>query len=236
MPMRRSDRRDDSYENSLRNPTSRSREPLSYHDLKASLSTVRANLREAEELAQAEAQKAEQNRQLFLEAQQKQQSALALYQEEQQRYQSTLALYETAKTEAQSYLTLYSQEQAKSAELLTQYEAAKAESQQYLMLYQEVESQLKFERRSKAGIKSWETRRKRENERLKQEVAEMAVILRDSMSREENALTDLDAIAQRMDRIQALINSAEEDTPQNPIGLLQKFQRIWQAVREILAE
>ncbi|WP_068508634.1 hypothetical protein [Leptolyngbya sp. O-77] len=173
-------------------------------------------------MAQAEAQKAAQNHQLFLEAQQK--------------YQSTLALYETAKTEAESYLTLYNQEQARSAELLTQYEAAKAESQKYLALYSEVESQLKLERRSKAGIKSWETRRKRENERLKQEIEEMATILRESMSREENALASLDAIAQRMDRIQTLINSAEEDSPQDPISLLQKFRRIWQAVREILSQ
>ncbi len=61
-------------------------------------------------------------------------------------------------------------------------------------------------------------------------------MLRDSMNREEGALTNLDAIATRMDRIQSLINSVDEEPADNPLGLLQKFKRIWQTVKDILAE
>ncbi|PZV03638.1 MAG: hypothetical protein DCF22_26040 [Leptolyngbya sp.] len=64
----------------------------------------------------------------------------------------------------------------------------------------------------------------------------MSLMLRDSMHREEGALTNLDAIATRMDRIQSLINSVDEEPADNPLGLLQKFKRIWQTVKDILAE
>jgi hypothetical protein len=39
-----------------------------------------------------------------------------------------------------------------------------------------------------------------------------------------------------MDRIQTLVDSVEEDSQSNPLSLLQKFKRIWQAVKDILAE
>lgn len=222
MPMRRADRRDDSYDNSIRNPTSRQSEQLSYHELKTKWITTRTERDELRQRSQTLEQEAQQSHQLYLE--------------EQQRYQSTLTLYQEAHTQAQSYLTLYNQEQAHALELTAKYEKAEAERQHYLTLYNRVQDELKFERRSKAGIKGWETRRKRENERLKQEIAEMTVILRDSMNREEDALTNLEVIATRMDRIQSLINSVDEEPGDNAIGFLQKLQRIWQAVKEILAE
>lgn len=222
MPMRRADRHDDSYDNSIRNPQSRQSEPASPHELKSRLMTVLAQRDEWQGRAREKEQQAEQNHQLFLA--------------EQQRYQSTFILYEEAKSEGQSYLTLYNEEKTRSSELLVKYEEAQAERQHYLTLYNEAQTELKFERRSKAGIKGWETRRKRENERLKQEIAEMAVLLRDSLARKDEAINNLEALAERMDRIQYLVDSVEEESTNNPLGLLQKLKRIWQAIKDILAE
>lgn len=236
MPMRRADRRDDSDDNSIHNPTSRQSEPTSPHELRSLLLKARSDRDELRQSNQTLEQKAQQNHQLYLEAQQKQQTALTLYQEEQQRYCSTLTLYQEAHTQAQSYLTLYNQEQAQTIALSAKYEIAAAERQNYFTLYNQAQDDLKFERRSKAGVKGWETRRKRENERLNQEIGEMTLLLRDSMNREEGALINLDAIATRMDRIQSLVNSVEAEPTNNPLGLLQKFQRIWQTVKDILAE
>jgi len=234
--MRRADRRDDSDDNSIHNPTSRQSEPTSPHELRSLLLKARSDRDELRQSNQTLEQKAQQNHQLYLEAQQKQQTALTLYQEEQQRYCSTLTLYQEAHTQAQSYLTLYNQEQAQTIALSAKYEIAAAERQNYFTLYNQAQDDLKFERRSKAGVKGWETRRKRENERLNQEIGEMTLLLRDSMNREEGALINLDAIATRMDRIQSLVNSVEAEPTNNPLGLLQKFQRIWQTVKDILAE
>lgn len=236
MPMRRADRRDASHDNSIRNPRSRQNEPASSHELKALLATVRTQRDEAQQKAEEKEQQAEQNHQLYLEQQQKHQTAITLFQEEQQKHQTTFTLYQEAQTEVQSYLTLYNQEKTKSSELLVKFEQAQAERQQYLTLYTEAQTQLKFERRSKAGIKSWETRRKRENERLKQEIGEMTVLLRDSLNRKEEAVNHLDELAERMDRIQSLVDAVDEESPSNPLGLLQKFKRILQAVKDILAE
>lgn len=104
------------------------------------------------------------------------------------------------------------------------------------MLYKQIEQELKIERRSKAGIKGWETRRKRENERLKQEIGEMAIVLRESLTRKDQAIKSLEDVAARMDRIQRLVDSVDDEAANNPVGMLQKFQRIWVTVREILAE
>lgn len=234
--MRRADRRDDSHDHSMHNPTTRQSEPLSYHEVKTRWLSVRAERDELHQRAQEIEQKVAQTHQLYLDEQRNHQTALTLYQEEQSRYQTTLTLYQEAHSQAQSYLTLYTQEQTRVTELSNQFAAAEAERQHYLTLYNQAQDELKFERRSKAGIKGWETRRKRENARLKQEIAEMTLLLRDSMNREEGALTNLDAIANRMDRIQSLIDSVEEDPASNPLGLIQKFKRIWQAVKDILAE
>ncbi|MBD2067348.1 hypothetical protein H6F93_07365 [Leptolyngbya sp. FACHB-671] len=248
--MRRADRHNSSDDNSSRNPHSRQPEPASYHELKSSLMTARAQRDEWQQRARDTEEQVEQNHHLYLEAQQKHQSALTLYQEEQQKhqttftlyqdeqqkYQTTFTLYQEAQTQAESYLTLYSQEKASSSELLIKFETAQIERDHYLTLYNEAQTQLKFERRSKAGIKSWETRRKRENERLKQEIGEMAVLLRDSLERKDEAVDNLYALASRMDRIQQLVDSVEDESSNNPLGLVQKFKRIWQAVKDILAE
>ena len=92
MPMRRADRRDDSDDNSIHNPTSRQSEPTSPHELRSLLLKARSDRDELRQSTQTLEQEAQQNHQLYLEAQQKHQSALTLYQEEQERYRSTLTL------------------------------------------------------------------------------------------------------------------------------------------------
>ena len=236
MSMRRADRRDDSHDNSVRNPRSQQSEPISYHELKTRFLTVQSQKNELQENLQEAKQKVEQTHRLYQEEQQRYHSTLTLYQEEQQKYQSTLVLYQEVQTQAQSYLTLYEQEKNRSSELQLKYETAQTERDQYLTLYNDAQSQLQFERRSKAGIKGWETRRKRENELLKQEIAEMTVLLRDSLAHKEEAIGHLEELANRMDRIQHLVDSVESNSTDNPIGLLQKFKRIWQAIQDILAE
>lgn len=133
-------------------------------------------------------------------------------------------------------LCLYDEEKARAAELLAKYEEADAQRAQYLTLYNEVQEQLKYERSSKAGIKGWETRRKRENERLKREIGEMVVLLQESMARKDEAVNNLYALAERMDKIQRLVDSVDGDETSTPVGILQKFRRIWLAIKEILAE
>lgn len=145
-----------------------------------------------------------------------------LYLEEQRKYQQTLVLYD--------------QEKATSNEWLAKYEAVEAQATKYLDLYSKAQEELKYERRSKAGIKGWETRRKQENQRLKQAIGEMTVLVRESLSRKDEALENLSLFADRMDKIQTLVNSIEGESPDNPIGLLQKFKRIWISIKDILSE
>ncbi|WP_189523513.1 hypothetical protein [Nostoc sp. PA-18-2419] len=144
------------------------------------------------------------------------------YLEEQKNYQQTLSRY--------------NEEKARATELLTKYEEIKSERDNYVILYNEAQTQLKFERRSKASIKGWETRRKAENERLKREIAEMVVLLRESLVSKDEAINNLYVVAERMDRIQSLVDSVGEETSSNPVGLVQKFKRIWLAIKEILSE
>ncbi|MEH1934178.1 MAG: hypothetical protein V7L14_10700 [Nostoc sp.] len=144
------------------------------------------------------------------------------YIDEQQNYQQTLCLY--------------NEEKARATELLTKYEAVNSEREMYLTLYNEAKAELKYERRSKAGIKGWETRRKAENERLKREIAQMVVLLRESLTSKDEAVNSLYVVAERMDRIQSLVDSVEEETTNNPMGLVQKFKRIWLAIKDILSE
>ena len=136
----------------------------------------------------------------------------------------------------QQTLCLYNEEKARATELLTKYDAAKSEREMYLTLYNEAKAELKHERRSKASIKGWETRRKAENEKLKREIAQMVVLLRDSLASKDEAVNSLYLVAERMDRIQSLVDSVEEETSNNPIGLVQKFKRIWLAIKDILSE
>ncbi|MGV0103271.1 Chromosome partition protein Smc [Nostoc sp. DSM 114160] len=136
----------------------------------------------------------------------------------------------------QQTLCIYNEEKAKATELLTKYESVNSERQMYLTLYNEAKAELKHERRSKASIKGWETRRKAENEKLKREIAQMVVLVRDSLASKDEAVNSLYVVAERMDRIQSLVDSVEEETTNNPIGVVQKFKRIWLAIKDILAE
>ncbi|MEH2081588.1 MAG: hypothetical protein V7K89_16760 [Nostoc sp.] len=136
----------------------------------------------------------------------------------------------------QQTLCLYNEEKARATELLTKYDATNSEREMYLTLYNETKAELKHERRSKASIKGWETRRKAENEKLKREIAQMVVLLRDSLASKDEAVNSLYVVAERMDRIQSLVDSVEEETTNNPMGLVQKFKRIWLAIKDILSE
>ncbi|MEH2267818.1 MAG: hypothetical protein V7K68_05195 [Nostoc sp.] len=136
----------------------------------------------------------------------------------------------------QQTLCLYNEEKARATEFLTKYDAVNSEREMYLTLYNEAKAELKHERRSKASIKGWETRRKAENEKLKREIAQMVVLLRDSLASKDEAVNSLYLVAERMDRIQSLVDSVEEETTNNPMGLVQKFKRIWLAIKDILSE
>ena len=216
-------------------------------------------------LAKEEEQKKQEFHSLFLAEQQRYQSALTLYQKSEEKYKSTVTLYKEeqqrrqsvifefkeVQTQSQSYLTLYQEAQIQSQSYLTMYEGEKIKGDEltikfeevvgsrdrYLTLYNESQLQLKTERKSKAGIKGWETRRKKENEKLKREISEMASILRDSMERKDEAFNSLYAVAERMDRIQQMVELVDDDTTAtNPIGMMKKLQRMWQAIKEVLAE
>ncbi|MGB3495134.1 MAG: hypothetical protein WBA57_20565 [Elainellaceae cyanobacterium] len=219
---KRADRHDNNYDNAMKHPQGRQRESIPPREANQLILNLRAQKNELMEKAEEIEQQARQNYQLYVE--------------EQDRYQSTLVLYRKEKNQAQSYITRYDQEKVRNGELLIQLATTQSERDQYITLYHDTQSQLKFERRSKAGIKGWETRRKRENERLKNEIGEMTVLLRDSISRRDVAIGNLEDIATRMDRIQNLVDSVEGDSSDNPISLVQKFRRIWQAVQDILAE
>lgn len=178
--MRRADRRDSNDDNNINNPRSQNKEPLSIHELKQQLVTVRSQRDEFKQSIQ--------------------------------------------------------EEKARVIEWTAKYEEVKAQREQYFTLYNESQEQLKYERRSKASIKGWETRRKQENQRLKQEIAEMTILLHESLNRKDEAVNNLYILAERMDRIQNLVDSVEEEPTGSPVGLLQKFNRIWIAIREILSE
>jgi chromosome segregation ATPase len=144
------------------------------------------------------------------------------YVDEQQSHQQTLCFY--------------NEEKARATEFLTKYQSVNSEREMYLTLYNEAKAELKHERRSKASIKGWETRRKAENEKLKREIAQMVVLLRESLESKDEAVNSLYVVAERMDRIQSLVDSVEEETTNNPMGLVQKFKRIWLAIKDILSE
>lgn len=197
-------------------------EPTSSKELKQLLSTIRSQRDEAKDRVVEKEQQLEESQRA--------------YQEQQEKLQSTIVLYRETQEQANSYLALYTEEQARSSDLEVRYNEARRESENYLVLYKQIEQELKIERRSKAGIKGWETRRKRENERLKQEIGEMAIVLRESLTKKDQAIKSLEDVAARMDRIQSLVDSVDDEGANNPIGMLQKLQRIWAAVKEILAE
>lgn len=216
-------------------------------------------------LAEEKAQEAEKTHHLFLAEQQRYQSTLTLYQKSEEKYKSTVilykdeqqrrqsvmfefqevqtqsqsyfTLYQEAQVQSQSYLTMYQGEKVKGNELTIKFEEVEGSRDRYLTLYNESQLQLKTERKSKAGIKGWETRRKKENAKLKKEISEMAIIIRDSMERKDEAINSLYAVAERMDRIQQMVELVDDDTTAtNPIGMMKKLQRMWQAIKEVLAE
>ncbi|QLE44646.1 hypothetical protein FD723_03505 [Nostoc sp. C052] len=290
--MRRGDRRDSNYDNAINNPRSQQKEPVSYHELKLSLMTVRANLEEAaserdkwqecaKEYQEAASQlvhvqqeiqtyqietnelkeQITQNYRFYIDEQENHQKTLYLYNEEKAKISQLVHVHQreiqTCQLEAnelkeqvtqnyrfyideqqshQQTLCLYNEEKARATEFLTKYDAANSEREMYLTLYNEAKAELKHERRSKASIKGWETRRKAENEKLKREIAQMVVLLRDSLASKDEAVNSLYLVAERMDRIQSLVDSVEEETTNNPIGLVQKFKRIWLAIKDILSE
>ena len=174
---------------------------------------------------------------LYKEEQQRRQSVMFEFQEVQTQSQSYFTLYQEAQVQSQSYLTMYQGEKIKGDKLTIKFEEVAGSRDRYLTLYNESQLQLKTERKSKAGIKGWETRRKKENAKLKKEISEMAIILRDSMERKDEAINSLYAVAERMDRIQQMVELVDDDTTAtNPIGMMKKLQRMWQAIKEVLAE
>ena len=248
--MKRADRKTSDDDNAANNPAGPKREPIPYEDLKKIIATVRSQRDEAKKEIEEKTEQAEEIRRDYLEEQNKYQSTLTLYQTAETQYKSTLALYveeqkkvhlissklQEVNTQAQSYLTMYDSEKVRGDELVIQLNEVQGHRDRYLTLYNESQSELKTERRSKAGVKGWETRRKKENQKLKQEISEMAMVLRDSMERKEEAINSLYSVAERMDRIQRMVDLVDDDPATNPIGMVQKLQRMWQAVKEILAE
>ncbi|MBD1918923.1 hypothetical protein H6F55_24940 [Phormidium sp. FACHB-322] len=220
--MRRADRRNSADDNAIQHPQARRAEPIPPNELRQLLINVRSQRDEAKDQVVEKARQLEESQ--------------TLYREQKEKLQSTIVLYRETQEKASSYLALYTEEKARSSELEIQYNQASQESQNYLTLYKQIEQELKVERRSKAGIKGWETRRKRENERLKQEIGEMAIVLRESLTKKDQAIKSLEDVATRMDRIQRLVDSVDDEAANNPVGMLQKFQRVWAAVREIMAE
>ncbi len=249
MPMRRSDRRDSNDDNGTNNPRSRQKEPASPHELKQLLMTARAQRDEWQKCAKENEEAASQRDEWQQRAKGYQEAAsqLVLVRQEIQTYQvevneikeraaQNYHLYVDEQQNHQQTLCLYNEEKTRATELLTKYKAVSSEREMYLTLYNEAKTELKYERRSKASIKGWETRRKTENERLKREIAEMVVLLRESLVSKDEAVNNLYVVAERMDRIQSLVDSVEEETTSNPMGLVQKFRRIWLAIQEILSE
>ncbi|WP_017655100.1 hypothetical protein [Fortiea contorta] len=230
----------------VNNPHPPAKEPLSYHELKQLLMNARADrdkyqkeYQEAVSQRNEWEQRAKENQesaaQLVL-VQQKIQTYQVEVDELKERVEQNYQLFLDGQQSYQHTLSLYHEEKARATELLTQYEAANSERDRYLTLYNETKAELKYERRSKASIKGWETRRKAENARLKQEISQMVVLLRESLASKDEAVNNLYLVAERMDRIQSLVDSATEETTNSPVGLVQKFRRIWLAIKDILAE
>ncbi|PMB20050.1 hypothetical protein CEN45_17780, partial [Fischerella thermalis CCMEE 5198] len=216
----------------VKNNNPPAKEPVSYHELKQLLMNARANALQWEQRAKENQEAASQLTQVQQEIQANQIEVNELRERAAQNYQK----YLDEQKNYQQALSRYNEEKARANELLAKYEEVRSERDNYLILYNEAQAQLKFERRSKASIKGWETRRKAENERLKREIAEMVILLRESLASKDEAINNLYVVAERMDRIQSLVDSVEEETTANPVGLLQKFKRIWLAIKEILSE
>jgi chromosome segregation ATPase len=232
MAMRRSDRRDSNDDNAINHLRSRQKEPTPPHELKQLLMTVRAQRDEW----QQKAKKNEEAVSQLVDIQQKIQTYQLEANQSNERATQIHQLYLDEQEKHKQTICLYNEEKNRAIELLAKYEVVNSERERYLSLYNDAQAELKHERRSKASIKGWETRRKTENEKLKREIAEMIVILHKSWDSNEEATNKLHVVSERMDRIQSLLDSADEETTSNPIGLIQKFKRIWIAIKEIISE
>jgi hypothetical protein len=220
--MRRADRRDSNGDNERNNPRPRQQEPLLYNELKQQRDNARADRYLLQQEKDQLQQQIQASQLTVVEWEERIAQGHQLYLGEQQKYQQALFLY--------------SEEKAKSEKLLAKYEEVDAQRIQYLTLYNEIQTQLKSEKNSKASIKGWETRRKRENERLKQQIRDMVLLLRESLERKEESINHLYLIGDRLDRIQSLMASAELESNQDPVGHLEKLMRVWLLVQKILAE
>jgi hypothetical protein len=118
---------------------------------------------------------------------------------------------EIEQQEFQNTLFLYNEEKSKSAELLLKYIDANAQQAKYLDLYTESQVKLKEARKTIAGLRGWSTRRKKENDNLKQKISGMVVQLRDSYIREDEAIQNLYGLAERMDKIQKILDPVNEE-------------------------
>ncbi|HAN46517.1 MAG TPA: hypothetical protein DCQ32_08200 [Cyanobacteria bacterium UBA8156] len=197
-------------------------EPPSFQELQQSNKTLRSMKQELEgrlQQTQAETQVWETVVWHDLERQ---------VQRERQRAWNALCVVQAAQEDQQLWAWQYQEAIAGQQQFRTLYQQSQQELQQ-------VRDELKFERRSKASIKGWETRRKAENDKLKKEIADMVQVLQQSMVREGEAVATLQTIAGRMDRIQNLVNGLDSEAT-SPKNLLEKFQKIWQAIQEILRE
>ena len=215
MAMRRADRRNLIDDDNVNNPRSRKKEPIPRHDLMVQLQTVRSQKNEINE-------KLKSTQKAFEEEKEKSEANNQLLLHEKAKYKDLLLNYDNAK---ETIITL----EAK-------YQEADTLRQKYVTLYSEAKDDLRFERRSKASIKGWQTRRKKENERLKQEIGQMVLVIQESLQKKDQAINNLYILAERMERIQDLVDSVEEEQNSSPIALFDKLKRIWSAIRIILAE
>lgn len=117
---------------------------------------------------------------------------------------------EIEQQEFQNTIFIYKEEKSKATELLAKYIEADTQQVKYLALYNESQLQLKEARKTIAGLRGWSTRRKKENEKLKQDISEMVVRLRDSFIREDEAIRNLYGLADRMDKIQKVLDPVNE--------------------------
>lgn len=231
--MKRNDRKTSSDDNAVNHLRSQQAEPIPPGEYKQRYLAARATVKERDEKLQRVSAALVTTQEQFAVVQQQYevvQNEIVVW---QGKVQENEQLYRAEQARYQETLGLYNQERDRANSLLAQYEAADAERAQYLVLYEDTLAELKFEKRPP---KDWETRRKRENERLKQEIAELAILLRDSLDRKEEAIANLETMASRMDRIQNLVNSVESGTEEGQANLLEKLRRIWVSIKEILAE
>jgi hypothetical protein len=156
------------------------REPPSPHDTTQTIATIRSQRNDFETKLKEE--------------QKRLQETVTQLTYIQQEFQTSQSEVDTWKERTTQNHQLYLTEQQKY--------------QQTLCLYNETQSQLlKYERESKAGIERWETQLKLENQKLKQEIGEMTILLSQSLQRKDEAVNTLYALAKDMEQNQQLVDS-----------------------------